>query len=137
MNETPKYKHVVCPQFVRRVEGSAEMQSLSCKLCGSVIAEKLERPLGYEVDRQGNKTKVVTREFVRYPIYTEMRILFDNGSDHVTHGCANCMTVTLPPEVLDELHRADQEESPDGYTELEKQRYPIGVVHVKTGGEPA
>jgi hypothetical protein len=137
MNETLEYKYVVCPKFVRREESSGEMISLSCKLCGSVIAEKLEQTLRFETDRMGNKIKVVAREFVRYPIYTEMRILFDDGSDHVTHGCANCMTVTLPTEVLDELHRADQEDSPDGYTEREKARHALSIVTIKTGGEPA
>lgn len=113
------------------------MEAISCKLCGTVIAERMERPIGYEIGRSGQTVKVVAREFVRFPIYTEIKIAFDDGSYHVTHGCSNCIVSALPPAVLAELHQADQEESPDGYTEREKARYPVGIVFLKIGGGPA
>jgi hypothetical protein len=129
-----KHKHVVAPKFIRRAE-TGEMDSIVCKLCGTVIAERMERPIGYETDRAGNRVKVVAREFVRYPLYTEIKIAMDDGSWHVTHGCSNCLHDHLPLDVLQELHEADQEESPDGFTKREKDRRPVGVTGLKKGGE--
>lgn len=129
------FRHVKCPAFIRRDEASAEMQSISCKLCGTVIAERMERIKGFETDRAGNRTKIISREFVRFPFYAEVKIAFDDGSSHVTHGCSKCLHMNLTPGVLEELHRADQLESPDGYTARERARRPVGVVGLKIGGE--
>lgn len=128
------YQYVMCPSFIRRDPHSSETEAISCKICGTVIAEKMERIVGYEMDRAGNRTKVISRQFVYLPTYTEIKITFDDGSNHVTNGCSICMHDKLRPEVLEEIHRADQEQSPDGYTERERQRHPIGVVGIVKGG---
>lgn len=129
------FRHVKCPNFIRRAEGSSEMQSISCKMCGTVIAERTERIKGFETDRAGNRIKIVAREFVRFPHYAEIKIAFDDGSSHVTHGCSKCLYQGLSLKVLEELHRADQLESPDGYTARERARRPVGIIGLKVGGE--
>jgi hypothetical protein len=130
----PEYKHIKCPKFIRKAE-TGEMDAISCKICGTVIAERMERPIGFETDRAGNRIKVVAREFVYVPNYMEIRIAFDDGSHHITHGCSACLTANLTPEVLEELHVADQIDSPDGFTQRERDRKPIGVISAKTVGE--
>lgn len=134
MPEGFQYRFVMCPNYVRKDPNSSETEAISCKICGTVIAEKMERTIGYETDRAGNRIRVVARQFVYLPTYTEIKIVFEDGSDHVTNGCSNCMHDQLKPEVLDEIHRADQEQSPDGYTERERNRHSVGVIGVVKGG---
>jgi len=124
------YKFVKAPTFVRKDE-QGTLRELMCKMCGTVIAGFTERIVGYEMDRAGNKVKVVSRQFTRFHNYTELKIAFSDGSFHVTNGCSACLSMSLPPAALDELHRADQEESPDGYTERERERADPTAVAVR------
>lgn len=124
------YQYVQCPNFVRKAPSGA-LEALQCKLCGAVIADTIERVTGYEVDRGGNRVKIVNRQFTRFANFTEIKILFNDGSMHVTTGCSKCLNLNLRPAVLDEMHQADQEESPDGYTDRERARRAVHVTTVR------
>lgn len=125
------YIHVKCPKFIRRDPTTGAMQAIQCKMCGDVIADTVERTVAFEMDRAGNKVKVVNRKFTMFPNYTEAKIIFHDGTFHVTHGCRRCMTLELNTDALDEIHRADQEDSPDGYTEAERNRSAVAVTVVR------
>jgi hypothetical protein len=128
------WQYITCPNFVRK-DSAGDLEGISCKICGTVIAERMERPVGYEVSRTGETVKVVTREFVRFPSYSEIKIALDSGGFHVTHICSTCAQKPLTPDTLLEVYRADQEESPDGYTDREREVRPVGVVQVLIGGK--
>jgi|SRR5262245_35642540 len=121
------YEHVKCPNFVVK-NPNGSVRSLQCKLCGIVIADTVDRIRGYERTRSGQLVKVVERQLTRFTNYREIKIAFDDPLYyHVTHGCADCFHIHLEPDVLAELHAADQAESPDGFTAREMSKTPIGV----------
>lgn len=122
------YTYVKCPSFVTRDEFGG-LKTLQCKLCGSVIADVIERALRYEKSPGGQLVKVVQRQFTRLSNYREMKIAFEDPTYfHVTHGCAACLRPDLEVAILQELHAADQEESPDGYTDRERAQVPVGIL---------
>lgn len=108
------------------------VQSIQCKMCGTVIADTVDRVRGYERTKSGQLIKVVQRQFTRFSNYREIKIAFENPLYfHVTHGCSDCMSMTLTSAHLAELHAADQEDSPDGYTERERVQVPTFVLVLK------
>jgi hypothetical protein len=123
-------KYVKCPDYVTKNEYTGAIEALQCKICGTTIADTVERIIGYEMTRGGQRIKVVNRQFTRLPNYREVKIEFDDSSNHVTNGCDKCLSMNLHPSVLAELHEADQLESPDGYTDRERARYPVGVITI-------
>ena len=123
-----RYRYVKCPSFVTKNEVGV-IKSLQCKLCGVTIADTIERTRGYEKSPGGQLIKVVQRQLTRFANYREIKIAFENpGYFHVTNGCAGCFKLDMPVAVLTELHAADQEESPDGYTVRERAQVPTGVI---------
>lgn len=121
------YQHVKCENFVRKANGI--IQSVQCKLCGVTIADTVERTVRYERTRGGQTLKVVERKLVRFSNYREIKIAFENPNYfHVTHGCANCLSLNMPPAKLAEMHAVDQAESPDGFTAREAAQVPTHVV---------
>ena len=130
------YQYVKCPSFIRKDPNTGELLEILCKLCGSVIAAKTERIIRYDTDRQGNRVKVVRDQFTRFSNYAEIKISFvgDDEYFHITHGCTKCLNTGLSVDVLTELHQADQEESPDGYTDRERARVPIKVEALRNDG---
>lgn len=130
------YLHVKCPNFTRKDPATSELLTLCCKLCGTVIAGKQERIIRYETDRQGNRVKVVRDQFTRHSNYVEIKMAFEGDDEyyHITQGCSKCLNTKLSVPVLTELHQADQEESPDGYTERERARVPTHVVALRSDG---
>lgn len=63
--------------------------AIQCKLCGGRIAY------------------MANGRFHRAPNYTEMKISFSDGSNHVTHGCKHCFTHSLSPETLEDMTKVD------------------------------
>jgi hypothetical protein len=126
------YKYVQCPNFI--VKGARGVpKSIQCKLCGTVIADTVDIVRGYEKSKGGQTIKVVQRQLTYNANYREIKIAFEDPNYfHVTHGCDKCLSLDLPMAVLVELHAADQEESPDGFTERERAQVPVGVVVLQT-----
>lgn len=127
------YKYVKCPNFITQDSSTGAMKALQCKLCGVVIADTVDRTVGFERTRGGQLIKVVRRQMTRFGNYCEIKIAFaDPNYFHVTHGCRGCMHMGLHPSILAEIHAADQEVSPDGYTAKEKAQTPVGVVALQS-----
>lgn len=123
------YQFVRCPNFIQKDPSTGALVAIQCKLCGSVIADTIERTVGYEKSASGQLIKVVQRQLTRFSNYTEIKIAFeDPGYFHVTHGCAKCLSMNLSVPVLTELHAADQGESPDGFTPREQLQVPTSVL---------
>lgn len=123
------YRFVKCHKFATKDPSTGVLRSLQCKLCGTVIGDVVEKAVGYENSRGGQLVKVVTRQFMRFSNYTEIKIAFEDPLYyHVTNGCDKCLHMHLPVNVLAELHAADQEDSPDGYTDREKAQVPLAVM---------
>ena len=123
-----EYTHVKCPNFIQK-DASGVLKSIQCKLCGIVIADTIDRIRGYEQTRGGQLIKVVQRQLTRFANYREIKIAFEDPNYfHITHGCDKCLTLNLSLAKLQELHMADQEESPDGFTAREQAQIPIGVA---------
>lgn len=67
------------------------LQELYCKNCGAQI---------------GGLNEI--NAFVRYRNYVELKLLFDDGSHHVTNICAGCVdAVVSDAERMQALHDAD------------------------------
>lgn len=64
-----------------------------CKSCGVEIAGVVG------VGRRAH--------FENHPNYRELKILFDDGSMHVTNCCSTCLPKLDNPTTLDKLHLAD------------------------------
>lgn len=130
------YQHIKCPDFIRKDPSTGEILEIMCKMCGTVIAAKVERIIRYETNRQGERVKVISQVFSRRANYVEMKIGFEGDDEyyHITHGCNKCLTTNMSPAILAELHQADQEESPDGYTKRERSRVPTEVLTLKLDG---
>jgi len=68
------------------------MTQLKCKLCGQVIAGQVESDAKVPSRVIRGSTyiyKVLT--FARFSAYTEVELIFDDGSKHVTHVCTGCL----------------------------------------------
>lgn len=126
------YQHVKCPNFIRK-DAVGGIKSIQCKLCGVTIADTVDRARGYERTKGGQLVKIIQRQLTRFSNYCEIKIMFnDPGYFHVTHGCRGCLHMNLSPDVLSELHAADQEESPDGFTDRERAQVTVGVLVLST-----
>jgi hypothetical protein len=122
------YHYVKCPNFIRK-DSLGNIEAVLCKICGTVIADTVDKTVGFEKTRGGQVIKVVRRQLTRFSNYCEIKIEFDDPSYfHVTHGCQSCLHIGLGADVLAELHQADQEESPDGFTDRERAKAPVKVA---------
>ena len=120
--------YVRATNFTRKAVGG-ELETLLCKLCGVVIGEKQQRTIGFRTAPNGQKVERIVESFTRNHLYCEIKILFDDGSAHVTNGCKTCMNGPLPVEVLDEITFVDEQEM-----NLELNRKAVEVVERKIGG---
>ena len=125
------FQFVKCRRYVRKNE-VGELLSLQCRRCGDIIADTVDRPVGYEVNRRGERLKIVRRQLTRGPNYAEIKILFDDGSYHVANGCKRCFKIDLLPAVLDEIHEADWVESPEAYIGRQRKRKAVRVIALRT-----
>jgi len=125
------YQYVTCVNFARYKGESGILLSLACKLCGTTIADTVERTIRYERNRLGERVRVTREQFTRFANYTEAKIEFSDSSYHITHGCDKCLSIVgMSPAKLDELHEVDQLESPDGFTARERARSALGVIAI-------
>jgi hypothetical protein len=113
-----------------RFGDNGELRTLYCKLCGVVIGENQQRTIGFRTLPNGQKVERVLEGFLRNHLYMEIKIVFDDGSAHVTNGCKNCLTGDLGGEILAQLTSTD---------ELEQKlkasnRKPLGIVEAVLGG---
>jgi hypothetical protein len=129
------YRRIQASSYVKRDPGTGAVVSLQCKVCGDTIADTQDRTTAYEVTRSGERVKVVKRQYVHFANYTEAKIEFTDGSFHITNGCDKCLTAHMSLAVVKEMYRADQEDSPDGYTDIEQAREPARIVRVVRGTE--
>lgn len=136
--EPEAYTFVRCPTFIRHAAMGGGIEEILCKVCGTVIAGNTELVTHRGPDRAGNIIEQRTRQFIRFQNYAELKMLFRDGSHHVTNGCTNCLSEGLDPWQMRELLRADVEYAPESYTEKQKKRVPqrVTVVARNTAGIP-
>lgn len=78
-----------------------QVLGLYCKLCGDAIA-------GVQARRVSPVPgAAMAMKFLRYSNYAEIKIAFNDGSHHVTHGCKKCLGTNMAPDVLQALYEAD------------------------------
>jgi hypothetical protein len=120
--------YVKAPNFVRYSSGG-ELEVLLCKLCGVVIGEKQHRTIGFRTAPNGQKIERIVENFVRNHLYCEIKIVYEDGSAHVTNGCKTCLNGPLSVEALDELTFVDEQD-----LKLSLGRKAAEVVERKIGG---
>jgi hypothetical protein len=106
------------------------LERLQCKICGTVIGEKQQRTIGFRKAPDGRVIERIIEGFTRNHLYTEIKIIFDDGSAHVTNGCKTCLMGNLSVEALSELTSIDERDlklSP-------RKGAVIEVVETKIGG---
>lgn len=87
-----------------------ELQELFCKVCGSAIGKTTEIVQGKRYDKSRNQWIETHREmFRRLPNYIEAKILFEDGSMHVTHGCPDCLHENMEKDLLQAIYEADMD----------------------------
>lgn len=108
--------HVEYPEFLQRTRNGG-IKRIFCKCCGYIIAEQRGRI------------------FWRSRMYAEIKIRFDDRTQHVTHLCANCLPkVRRNPEALMELYNADLDDMvlEDPRMEMFREKSGPRVVAVDT-----
>lgn len=85
------------------------LSRLHCKICGVVIGERTMRPIGLRRLPDGRMIERVLESFSRNHLYCEVKMSFEDGSAHVTHGCKDCLTGLTDPALLVELEQVDME----------------------------
>jgi hypothetical protein len=113
-----------------RLTAEGQLDRLQCKLCGVVIGEVQQRPVGMRERPNGRIVERVVENFVRNHLYTEIKIAFEDGSAHVTNGCRNCLVGNLSEEKLNELTYTDE----DDLQMTRTGRKPVGVIKTLIGG---
>lgn len=124
------------PSFVRRgPEG--QVLEIMCKVCGTPIAGYSETLKNTQRRAGGQQIQEKTIQWHRFHNWTELKMVFSDGSAHITHGCDKCMHRQLTLQQLDELHNVDVDEQGIelGYetATLLKHRTPTGIVALKKG----
>ena len=112
-----------------RLGPGGELQTLLCKLCGTVIGEKQLRTVGFRTAPNGQKIERIVESFVRNHLYMEIKIAYDDGSFHVTNGCKKCLNGSLIVDILDDITFTDQKD-----LGLNLPRRAVEVVEKKIGG---
>jgi hypothetical protein len=113
-----------------QVGSDGELQRLQCKICGTVIGEKQQRTIGFRKAPDGRVIERIIEGFTRNHLYTEIKIIYDDGSAHVTNGCKNCLMGHLSVEALAELTAVDERD----LKMVPRRGTPIEVVETKIGG---
>lgn len=75
------------------LDAEGKLTHLNCKICGTTIG-KMETVNGRSV-------------FIRLSNYLEVKIRCDDGSFHVTNGCAKCLKNNLSLDTASALLRRD------------------------------
>lgn len=122
------WQHIRCPDFVRYVNGA--LSEIMCKLCGTVIAGTTTSVESKGLDRNGVMVETRVKHFQRFHNYAEIKILFTNGTAHVTNGCSACISESMAPDILQEMYEADIVRDPTGYTDKDKKREAENVTAV-------
>lgn len=74
------------------------IEGLFCKFCQAQIAGMIEDERYERVERKGSRTIVHKRLVLGHlPLYREKRLVFDDGSAHITHCCATCLPLLAEP----------------------------------------
>lgn len=84
------------------------IEQVNCKICGNQMSGLVETDRNQRVEFI-NGEKVIFRHLLhmRFPLYNEIKILFEDGSDHVTHVCVECVKKGLSIDQLKFLCIAD------------------------------
>jgi len=127
-----EYRFVRRPNYVQ-LGPNGEMQEMFCKVCGTAIGGLTEQVKGRRFEH-GVWIEERVERFRRFHNYVELKIAFEDGSAHVTNGCNNCLSESLTPEQLNELHMADMELDGASYTAEYKKRIPTMVMAVRSDG---
>jgi hypothetical protein len=122
-------KFVKVAKFAR-LNPDGQLERLQCKLCGTVIGEVQERTIGTRQRTNGRMVERVIETFTRNHLYTEVKIVYDDGSAHITNGCSRCLTGDLNEEQMDELTYTDE----DDLGLKRSGRKPLAVVKALIGG---
>jgi hypothetical protein len=78
----------------------------------------------------GQMIERVVEGFMRNHLYCEMKIEFEDGSQHVTNGCKDCLVGLKDAAILQELEECDMSEQ-----KLKaRSAGAIDVLEVKVGG---
>jgi hypothetical protein len=114
-----------------------QIEELFCKVCGSAIGGMTSQVKGRRFE-SATKTWIEEHvlEFRRFHNYAELKMQFEDGSYHVTNGCRTCLSATLIPEQLHELHIADMEVEDMIYPGQEEHmaRIPVSAVAIRIDG---
>ena len=91
------------------LDSTGVMRELHCKCCDDVIGKLVASdipPILREIG--GRKVLTVPTVFMRLPLYREIRILFDDGSAHVSNVCRCCaVDKKLTVEELEKMYCED------------------------------
>jgi len=133
-----EYKHLEYPNYISYSPGGHSIAEMRCKGCGIPIAQvrDIETRTITESHRALDRPKTIRQEvriFKRLENYTELKIEFENGTFHVTNGCAGCLIEDISVEKLRELLIADVEMSPEGFRQRDIDRVVKGVAQIKRG----
>ncbi|PWT71736.1 MAG: hypothetical protein C5B59_17305 [Bacteroidetes bacterium] len=91
-----------------RHSAAGSIEQILCKLCGHPISGLVEDERIERTNKMGDRV-ILHRALVhvRYPNYRQIRILFDDDSEHSTHLCATCLNKGLTPSQLEILYCCD------------------------------
>lgn len=104
---------------------------LYCKVCGEAIARLGERFVDTSPGPAGKIIEKYTESFVRGPNYIEAKMVFNDGSGHITHGCTKCLSEDTDLETLRDMYVADLEHM--GLA-VDRDKKVVGMVALRIGG---
>lgn len=113
-----------------KFEGSTLVR-LHCKICGTIIGEMMARPMERGQTPDGRIVERFVERFCRLSNYCEMKIVYEDGSAHITNGCVSCLTKIKFDEF--DLQRLTEVDEIDlGLPH--RNGAPIGIMQIKPGG---
>jgi hypothetical protein len=120
---------IECTDFARFENGI--LVRLYCKMCGTIIGELTNRPLERKLAPNGTIIERHTERFCRTADYCEMKIVYEDGSAHITHGCKSCLQGTQFDEY--DLQRITEIDEVD-LNLPHREAAPVGIAQIKVGG---
>lgn len=124
-----EFRYVQVPNF--HIMEKGKQVELRCKLCGAVIAGLTNRLVKRDLTRDGRVVEQFVEKFQHFHNYVEVKIVFNDGSAHVTNGCSGCLNEGMPLAVLKELYVADvMAVDGEGYRESDLVREPQGIIAI-------
>jgi hypothetical protein len=133
----PGYKYVRVSDFAV-FDDSGKLARLCCKLCGTVVAEKVSKVISRRIQDDGRVIEQVETRLRYNSMYAEMVIDMETEKgiveQHATTGCKKCFAGKLKPAILHELVRCDMEEQafPDTHMERHAKRTVTGAKNLDT-----